>query len=149
MRDILNRVDKSNKRNPFDTPVTIARDESEIISESFAKTTVELADKLNATAIVCLTLTGGMAKLLAKYRPKTPIIAFSPRPDIVRKLVLVRGVLSVQNNMFYDTDAAFSQIAAFVTDQGYVRSGDLILITGGIPVSQMKPTNTLKVHRVF
>ena len=147
MRDILNKVDKSKKRIGFD-PISFAKEEFEVISESFAKTTVELADKMNATAIVCLTLTGSMAKLLAKYRPKTPIIAFSPRPDIVRKLVLVRGVLSVQNNMFYDTDAAFSQIAAFVTEQGYVRPGDLILITGGIPVSQMKPTNTLKVHRV-
>ncbi len=147
MRDILNRVDKSNKLIPFE-PVSLVTEEYEIISESFAKTTVELSDKMQANAIVCLTLTGNMARILAKYRPKTPIIAFSPRPDVVRKLSLVRGVLGVQNNMFYDTDAAFSHIAGFVTEQGYVRPGDLILITGGIPVSQMKPTNTLKVHRV-
>lgn len=147
MRDILHRVDMTNKRLHFH-PLILATDEGDLISESFAKTTVELADKMNATAIVCLTLTGSMAKLLAKYRPKTLIIAFSPRPDIARKLVLVRGVVGVQNNMFYDTDAAFDQIAAFVTEQGYVQPGELIFITGGIPVSQMKPTNTLKIHRV-
>lgn len=148
MRDILNRVDKNNPRSPFEPLPLKNKEEYDVITQSFAKTTVEIADKMQATAIVCLTLTGNMARVLAKYRPKTPIIAFSPRPDIVRKLSLVRGVMSVQNTMFYDTDAAFSQIAAFVSEQGYVKSGDLILITGGIPVSQMKPTNTLKVHRV-
>lgn len=144
MRDILNRVDHSQKINP----VAFINHENESISEVFARTTVELADKMGATAIVCLTLTGVMAHLLAKYRSKTPIIAFSPRSDITRKMCLLRGVFSVQNHQFYDTDAAFSQIADFVLKEGYVKPGDLILITGGIPVSQMRPTNTLKVHRV-
>lgn len=154
MRDIVDRVDRSQKVEPVSTvcPVatTSSQDEFGIheISEAFARTTVELADKMQATAIVCLTLTGSMAKLLAKYRPRTPIIAFSPRPDVVRKLCLVRGVLGVQNNMFYDTDTAFAQIGEYVAKQGFVKKDDLILITGGIPVEQMKPTNMLKVHRI-
>ncbi len=147
MRDILNRVDKAQKMTPFIESI-FAKQEFESIPECFARTAVELADKLHATAIVCLTLTGNMARYLAKYRPKTPIIAFTPRPDIARKLSLMRGVVGVQNTMFYDTDTAFAHIAGFVEQQGYVKSGDLILITGGIPVSQMKATNSLKVHRV-
>ena len=103
---------------------------------------------MNATAIICLTLTGSMARYVAKYRPQTPVIAFSPRPDVVRKLSLVRGVLGVLNNIFYDTDTAFSEIAKYLVKENFVKEGDLILITGGIPVTQMLPTNTLKVHRV-
>ena len=148
MRDILNRVDKANIYPLWSPSIPNKNVAANIIIESFAKTTVELADKTKATAIVCLTLTGNMARILAKYRPKTPIIAFSPRPDVVRQLALVRGVLSVQNTIFYDTDDAFSKIASVVVENGLVKVGDLILITGGIPVSQMKPTNTLKVHRV-
>jgi pyruvate kinase len=78
----------------------------------------------------------------------TLVIAFSPRPDVVRKLSLVRGVLGVLNNIFYDTDTAFSEIAKYLVKENFVKEGDLILITGGIPVTQMLPTNTLKVHRV-
>jgi pyruvate kinase len=148
MRDILNRVD-----NSFDYPLwnpnfVPPNDPSQGMTDALAKTIVELADKTKATAIVCLTLTGNMARILAKYRPKTPIIAFSPRPDVVRQLVLVRGVLGIQNTIFYDTDDAFSKIASVVQEAGLAKKDDLILITGGIPVSQMKPTNTLKVHRI-
>jgi pyruvate kinase len=149
MRDIVNRVDRSKKVTPISTDLLpCLHKETNEISEAFARTTVEMADKMKATAIVCLTLTGHMAKLLAKYRPNTPIIAFSPRPDVVRKLCLVRGVFSVQNNMFYDTDSAFAHIGKYVAKEGFVKKGDLIFITGGIPVEQMKPTNMLKVHRL-
>jgi pyruvate kinase len=146
MRDILNRVDKSRKIVPISSDTIM--DPQYSVAEVFARTTVELADKMNATAIICLTLTGQMAKLIAKYRPFTPVIAFSPRPDVARKLSLMRGVMGIQNNMFYDTDAAFSEIAKYVVEQGYVNPGDLILITGGIPVSHLKESNSIKVHRL-
>jgi pyruvate kinase len=147
MRNILDRVDKSKSIAPIE-PVPLTRAETESSAEVFARTTVELAEKMKATAIVCLTLTGSMARFVAKYRPQTPIIAFSPRPDVVRKLCLVRGVVGVLNNIFYDTDTAFSEIAKYLAKEGYVQESDLLLITGGIPVSQMLPTNTLKIHRV-
>lgn len=155
MRDILRRVDNSPVR-PFFEKVSLVKTkpwqhppkQDEIISDCFAHTTVEIAEKMQATAIVCLTLTGNMARLLSKYRPRTPIVAFSPRPDIVRRMSLLRGVFGVHNHIFYDTDTALAQIASFMTEKGYVKKGDLILITGGIPVSQMKPTNAIKVHRV-
>ncbi|RDB36308.1 MAG: pyruvate kinase [Spirobacillus cienkowskii] len=147
MRNILDRVDKSKRIAPLEQiPLTIQ--EAESSAEVFARTTVELAEKMNATAIICLTLTGSMARYVAKFRPQTPVIAFSPRPDVVRKLSLVRGVLGVLNNIFYDTDTAFSEIAKYLAKEGYVKEGDLLLITGGIPVTQMLPTNTIKVHRV-
>lgn len=147
MRDILNRVDNSKTLAPIEI-FPFNQNEDEFSGEAFAKTAVELAEKMNATAIICLTLTGSMARYVAKYRPQTPVIAFSPRPDVVRKLCLVRGVLGVLNNIFYDTDTAFSEIGKYLVKEGFVKEGDLILITGGIPVSQMLPTNTLKVHRV-
>ncbi|APJ04167.1 pyruvate kinase [Silvanigrella aquatica] len=147
MRNILDRVDKSKSITPFE-PTPLSKMSAETSAEVFARTTVELAEKMKATAIICLTLTGSMARYVAKYRPQTPIIAFSPRPDVVRKLCLVRGVIGVLNNIFYDTDTAFSEIAKYLAKEGYVKEGDLVLITGGIPVSQMLPTNTLKIHRV-
>ncbi|WP_186646827.1 pyruvate kinase [Fluviispira vulneris] len=147
MRDILNRVDRSKSISPIE-PVSINRPENETAAEVFARTATELAEKMQATAIVCLTLTGSMARYVAKYRPQTPVIAFSPRPDVVRKLSLVRGVVGVLNNIFYDSDTAFSEITKYLAKEKFVKEGDLILITGGIPVTQMLPSNTMKVHRM-
>ena len=144
MRDILDRVDGSGK---LETGSKIQFEDSSV-PEVFARTAAELAQSTNAAAIVCLTLTGNMARQVAKHRPSTPIIALSPRPDVVRKINLVRGVIGVQNSMFYDTDGALSEIGHMLGKMGLVAEGDLIVITGGIPLASMHPTNLIKLHRV-
>jgi pyruvate kinase len=93
-------------------------------------------------------LTGNIARTVAKYRPQTPVIALSPRPDVVRKLSLVRGVVGLQNTMFFDTDGALHEIAKAIVQRGLAREGDLLVITGGIPLASMQPTNLIKLHRV-
>jgi pyruvate kinase len=144
MRDIIDRVDKEPKIR--ETQISFIPDES--VPEVFARTAAEIADKCKASAIVCLTLTGSIARSVAKYRPYSPIIALSPRPDVVRKLSLVRGVVGVQNPIFYDTDNAIAGTGKLLAQQGLVKEGDLLVITGGIPVTSMQPTNLIKLHRV-
>lgn len=144
MRDILSRVDHSGMLAQI--PVPLENDKN--IPEMFARTAADLAKKCNATAIVCLTLTGNIAKSVARHRPHTPIIAISPRPDVVRKLSLVRGVIGLQNPLFLDTDKAISEVGRILASKGLVSVGDLIVITGGIPVTSMRPTNLIKLHRI-
>ncbi|MBX9704195.1 MAG: pyruvate kinase [Silvanigrellaceae bacterium] len=149
MRDIINRVDHGKKLPPLhlNLPPSSSQNSSNMI-ELIARIACEIAERLDIKAIVCLTLTGNMARLVSKFKPSTPIIAFSPRPDVVRKLSLIRGVTGNLNSIFYDTDLAFVQIARYLTEMSFVNEGDLILITGGIPVVQMSPSNTIKLHRV-
>jgi pyruvate kinase len=44
-------------------------------------------------AIACFTSTGRSARLLSSLRPRVPIIAFSPNPDVARRLTLPAGVV--------------------------------------------------------
>lgn len=144
MRDILDRVDKSGAVKTIE----LSPESHESISEVFARTTVELAHKIKATAIISLTVTGHMAQLLSKHRPNAPIIAFSSQPEVVRRLSLFRGVWGIANTHYIDADTAFQEIVTFLKREGYVKKGDMLLITGGLPMSEMKSTNTLKIHRV-
>ncbi len=144
MRDIVNRVDKSGAIKP----VKFKPNETLNTPDNFARTAVDLAHKVGATAIISLAKTGHMAQLLAKYRPNAAIIAFSNSKELVNKLSLVRGVWSIMNSRFIDADTAFEEIIQFLTQGNYIEKGDLILITGGLPIADMKSTNTLKVHRV-
>ncbi len=59
--------------------------------ETIAKAACEAADAIKAAAIVCLTLTGSIAKSIAHWRPQSPIIAISPRNDVIQRLSLVWG----------------------------------------------------------
>lgn len=116
--------------------------------EALARVACETADSLSAKAIVCLTLTGSIARLIAKWRPRTPIIAISPRKDVMQRLNMVWGVYCMQNPMFYNTDVLLQDLPQTLKSLGVVNSGDTVVITAGIPIKQMKPTNMLKINRI-
>jgi pyruvate kinase len=117
-------------------------------NEAIAIAACEAADSLNAKAIVCLSLTGSIARSIAKWRPHTPIIAVSPRKDAVQRLGIVRGVYGMQNPLFYNTDVLLQDLPNLFKSLGIVKSGDIIVITAGIPINQMKPTNMVKINKI-
>lgn len=118
------------------------------VHESIAISACEAADILGAKAIVCLTLTGSIAKSISKWRPKTPILAISPREDVARRLSMVWGVNGIPNPLFYNTDALLQNLPNVLKDLKVVDTGDIVVITAGIPINQMRPTNMIKINRI-
>jgi pyruvate kinase len=116
--------------------------------EAIARAACEAADSLNAKAIIALTLTGSIARSMAKWRPKTPIIAISPRPEVVNRRSLIWGCYGMQNTLFYNTDEFLQQLPDLLKKLGVVSSGDTIVITAGIPINQVRPTNMVKINRI-
>jgi pyruvate kinase len=116
--------------------------------EAVARAACEAADNLNAKCIVALTLTGSVARSMAKWRPKTPIVAISPRREVVHRLSLVWGVYAIQNPLFYNTDELLQELPNLLKSTGIVSSGDTVVITAGIPLNQMRPTNMIKINRI-
>lgn len=116
--------------------------------EAIARAACEAADSLGARAIVCLTLTGSIARTIARWRPRTPIIAISPRKDIVQRLVMVWGVYGMQNPLFYNTDVLLADLPQMLKNLGLVQSGELIVITAGIPINQMRSSNMIKINKI-
>ena len=116
--------------------------------EAIARAACEAADSLNAKAIVALTLTGSIARSIARWRPKTPVIAISPRPEVSNRMSLIWGVYGMQNPLFYNTDELLQQLPDLMKKLGLVSSGDTIVITAGIPINQVRPTNMVKIDRI-
>ena len=116
--------------------------------ESIARAACEAADDLGAKAIVCLTLTGSIARSIAKWRPKTAIVAISPRQDVVQQLILTWGVYGIPNPSFYNTDVLLQELPNLLKDLSLVKSGDIVVITAGIPINHMCPTNMIKINRI-
>jgi pyruvate kinase len=116
--------------------------------EAIARSACEAADALSARAIVCLTLTGNIAKIIARWRPNTPIIAVSPRRDVIQRLSLVWGVYGLPNPMFYNTDVLLAELPKMLKEMKLAKSGDVVVVTAGIPINQMCPTNMLKINRI-
>ncbi|WLT36855.1 pyruvate kinase [Synechocystis sp. B12] len=62
------------------------------IPNAISSAVSQIAETLNAAAIMSLTKTGSTARHVSKFRPKTPILAVTPHVDVSRQLQLVWGV---------------------------------------------------------
>src|SRR6185436_10199877 len=59
---------------------------------ALARAAVHLAHDLNAAAILVPTMSGSSAIRVSMFRPKVPILAFSPRAETTRRLALAWGI---------------------------------------------------------
>jgi pyruvate kinase len=104
--------------------------------------------QLGLKALVSPTRTGTTARLISAYRPKAPVLALSPRPEIVRRCALVWGVYARLQEESESTLELLDQCAAAAVDAGFARPGDQIGITAGLPPGKAGGTNLFKVHTI-
>ena len=120
------------------------RSVTEAISQAVANSALEL----DAKAIVTPTETGYTARMVAKYRPKAPVIAVTRDESVMRRLNLVFGVFPMKGYDAATTDELFEMSVSAAKNSGFVHHGDIIVITAGIPVGRSGATNLIKIHQV-
>ncbi len=118
------------------------------ITNAISHATCETAHTLGATAIVTVTKSGDTARKVSKFRPDTPIIATTISDRVYRQLAITWGVVPVLTEVKDSTDEIFEQAIQKAQETGIVKSGDLLVISGGMPSGISGTTNTLKVHIV-
>jgi len=116
----------------------------ELISYSACHT----AYSLEAKAIVAFTQSGSTAGRVSKYRPRVPILAITPDGNVCRRLLLRWGVHPVQIPEQKSIDELFATGVRLAKEMKMARAGDLVVITGGIPIGVPGSTNVLKVEKV-
>jgi pyruvate kinase len=104
--------------------------------------------QLGLKAIVCPTNTGTTARLISAYRPRAPVLALSPRLDIVRRCQLLWGVTAVVHEEPQETIDLIDTCADAAKREGLAEAGDKIGITAGLPTGKSGGTNLFKVHDV-
>jgi pyruvate kinase len=122
----------------------IEQETDEVISYNACLT----AQQLGASAIVAFTQSGNTAGRVSKYRPRTPVLAISPSSSVVGRSLLRWGVIPLQIDPIASVDKLFSVGSRLCQQLRLAKPGDLIVITGGIPVGQAGATNLLKVQTV-
>ena len=118
------------------------------ISQSVAAAACNLADNLNAAAIVATTRSGATARHVARFRPRGRIIALSPSEKTVRRLAMCWGCIPCYLGLTDDTDEMIEKAAQSVLQTGHVKAGDVVVITGGRPMYAAGTTNMLWVKRL-
>ena len=116
----------------------------ELISYSACHT----AESLGAVALVAFTQSGSTAGRVSKHRPTMPILAMTPDDVVLGRLMLRWGVYPFQIPRASSVDELFATGARLCKELGLARPGDLIVITGGIPIGVAGSTNLLKVQNI-
>lgn len=117
-------------------------------TNAIGKATCTTAMDLGATAIITATSSGYTSKAISKFRPKAPIIAATTTEAVMRRLSLVWGVYPVLSPYSNSTDDVIELSIQSAVESGYVKEGDMVVITAGIPVGTSGSTNLIKVHTV-
>ena len=118
------------------------------VTNAIGHATCTTAHDLHASAIIALTVSGGTARQLSRFRPSCPIIAPTISQKATRQLMLSWGVVPVSSEERSNTDELFEHAVEKALETGLVKNGDLVVITGGAPMGVAGTTNIMKVHLV-
>ncbi|MFH1639639.1 MAG: pyruvate kinase [Chloroflexota bacterium] len=106
------------------------------------------AERLRAAAIVAFTRSGSTARRVSRYRPRIPILGVAHNEEVKRRLQLYWGVQPVMYHVLPTVDDFFQVGAELALKYGLANPGDLVVITGGVPLGIAGSTNLLKVQMV-
>jgi pyruvate kinase len=118
------------------------------IGSAIAHAAATSADELGARVIIAFTESGTTALRCSKARPKVPVIAASPHPDVLRRTALYSGVIPMLVSPGRDTDQMVTNATEAALRSGLVRQGDRVVVVAGVPVGRPGQTNLLKVEIV-
>jgi pyruvate kinase len=123
---------------------TEKQDTTGLISYSVA----ECAMRLKCKAIMVPTMSGYTARKMSRFRPVCPIVALSPKREVIKSLALYFGV----HGVLVDELKTFDKIQEIAKKEAreFVKltEGEKVIITGGYPMKDAKHTNFMHIEEL-
>ena len=113
---------------------------------TLAYTACRAASELGLAALVAPTLTGRSARLISAHRPTVPIYALSPGKETVRRCGLMWGVTAASLPRYEVTEELIKASVARVRELGWVKRGERVGITAGLPSGKPGTTSLLQIQ---
>ncbi len=118
------------------------------ITTALAYATCTTAMDLNAAAIITVTMSGFTAEAIARYKPGCTIIGCTVNDRVCKQLNLLWGVHPLMLRRESDAEELFADAVEEAKKAGYVKAGDIVVLTAGLPLGIAGKTNMLRVVEV-
>lgn len=133
---------------PGALPETGATFENALFSGAVADAACRAAEDIRARFVVACTETGFTARLVSKFRPRVPIIAFTPEARTLNRMSLYWGVQPKLMPPPTGTDKMIMDIERLLIAEDLVKKGERVVITASAPLLGSGKTNLLKLQRI-
>lgn len=122
--------------------------QGQTITDAIGESTVALAMDLDAKLIITLTSSGYTARMVARHRPRIPILAVTVEERVRRRLALVWGIQSACTQEHADMEHLVRDALALALELKLATPGDRVIITAGVPTGISGATNMVQVRTV-
>jgi pyruvate kinase len=145
MARIAERIEQEEAQNSNSRQ---SRDNRRSIPNAISQAVGQIAENLNAAAIMTLTQTGATARNVSKFRPKTPILAITPHVNVARQLQMVWGIKPLLVLELPSTGQTFQAAINVAQEKNLLSEGDLVVMTAGTLQGVSGSTDLIKVEVV-
>ena len=121
------------------------QEEETDITTAIAYATCTAARDLRAAAIITVTLSGFTAEAISRFKPESPIIGCTVRDRVCRQLNLLWGVKPLMLEREDRAEDLFADAVSEAKKAGFVKAGDVVVITAGVPLGIAGTTNMIHV----
>ena len=145
MSNICTEADSRN-----DTSVLRFKEASGIdtLTTSLAKAAVQVANEIDAEAIVAFTETGRTPLLISNYRPEAPIFTFTTIDKTYRQMHILWGVQQVKIDRLETTTEMFEIANTWLQNNKKFKKNDKVVIVAGTPPNKEAATNLVRVMKI-
>jgi pyruvate kinase len=116
------------------------------VTDVMTMATWRAAMEMGVKAILCISRSGFTVRAIARFRPKAPILGFSPEERTVRQLAMSWGATAIKIDRIESNDESVSNVLRIAKEEGYIRSGDIVAVLGGSSAT-VGATDTLRMVR--
>ena len=145
MSDICKEADSRN-----DTSVLRFKETSivDTLTTSLAKAAVQVANEIEAKAIVAFTETGRTPLLISNYRPEAPIFTMTTIDKTYNQMNILWGVQQIKIDRLETTPEMFEIADTWLQNNKKFKKNDKVVIVAGTPPNKEAATNLIRVMKI-
>ncbi len=146
MVSIINEVEK--EETVYNRNLTPQPHSPSFLSDALCYNACQISSDIKANALIGMTQSGYTGFMLSSYRPQAQLFVFTKTQTLINQLSLSWGVQAFYYDKEESIDAVIADQHRILMEKGLLKSGDVVVNTGSMPVEAHLPTNMVKVTKV-
>ena len=143
---IMHRIlESTEKREGYFENLAYTAIDGHTTYHAVAESATQLAQHIDAAAVVAFSTSGATAVRLSRERPPLPIVMMTPNQTARQRMNILWGINSIKTETYDSFDQALDGISTLMLENKMGTPGDQVIVVAGTPFGVVGTTNTIRV----